>query len=481
MSDASPLRLSGLASGMDTDSVVNQLMTIERQPQVRLQQQQTLEQARRQALQDVQTRLTNLQTAADALRDPSLWADTQSVDTSDPAHLAVSRVGGAPPGGYLVEVQQLARAAQSTSASLASAPSSGTLTIQVGSGVAKDVTVNAGDSLQMLADRINSTTDMGVYASVSNGKLVLSGKTTGTGNSISVTGSAAADFGFTETTPPRSATIVVGDTVGADGHISGGTTLTESSNVVTDAIPGVSLTLRGTTPLGAPAGVSVGLPGADANGIQTAVQSFVDQYNSTIDFIQSKLNEQKVANPQTDADRAKGVLQGDTSLESLLSQLRQAFSNPVSGRPSDMNQLAQVGLSTGAPTGSAAVNQDSIDGKLTLDTTALSSMLATRPGDVKALFTNPTGSYNTEGIGERLQTLLTGQLDSRTGSLSLRISGEQSTIDDLGKQIDDWNDRLSTKETQIRAQFTAMETALSQSQSLQAALASQIASLPSVG
>src|SRR5918912_2667637 len=116
MSDASPLRLGGLASGMDTDSVVAQLMAIERQPQLRIQQQQRVEQARQAALRDVQSRVLNLQTAAAALRDPGIWGDVQSVDTSDSAHLAVSRTGGAPPRGYLVEGQQLAPAAPSTKA-----------------------------------------------------------------------------------------------------------------------------------------------------------------------------------------------------------------------------------------------------------------------------------------------------------------------------------------------------------------------------
>ena len=477
MSDASPLRLGGLASGMDTDTVVAQLMAIERQPQLRIQQQQRVEQARQAALRDVQTRLVNLQSAAAALRDPGIWGDVQSVDTSDSAHLAVSRSGGAPPGGYLVEIQQLARAAQSTSAALATAPNAGTLTIKVGSGAAKDVTVNAGDSLQTIADHINSTQDMGAYASVVNGRLVLSGKTTGAGNAISVTGSVAADFGFSETTSARSAVVVVGDTVGADGHISGGTTRTESSNVVTDAIPGVTLTLRGVTPLGAPSAVTVGAPSADTNAVSDKVKAFVDQYNSTIDFIRSKLTEQKVVKPQNDADRAKGVLHGDPGLDALLSQLREAISDPVSGRPGDVSQLSQVGVSTGATTGSGTVSQDAVDGKLALDAGKLTTMLQTRFSDAKALFTNATDDYSTEGVGQRLSDILDSQLKTG-GVLDSRISSEQSTIDLLGRQADDWNARLTTKEQQLRAQFTAMETALSQSQSLQAQLASQIAGLP---
>src|SRR5215468_7838730 len=108
-SGSSPLfNISGLASGIDTNSIVTQLMTIERQPQVRLQQQQTVEAARQQALRDVNTRLSNLQDAIAGLRDVSTWADQQEVDSSDSSHVTALRTGGAAAGGYQIAVSQLA-------------------------------------------------------------------------------------------------------------------------------------------------------------------------------------------------------------------------------------------------------------------------------------------------------------------------------------------------------------------------------------
>ena len=52
------------------------------------------------------------------------------------------------------------------------------------------------------------------------------------------------------------------------------------------------------------------------------MKAFVDQYNSTLDFIRSKLDEKKVVNPQTTADQQAGLLNGDSMLEGILSQLR---------------------------------------------------------------------------------------------------------------------------------------------------------------
>ena len=61
--------VGGLASGLDTNTIVDQLMSIERQPQVRIAQQKTIETARQQALKDINTRLVNLDNAIAGLRD----------------------------------------------------------------------------------------------------------------------------------------------------------------------------------------------------------------------------------------------------------------------------------------------------------------------------------------------------------------------------------------------------------------------------
>src|SRR4051812_45958520 len=104
------LNLSGLSSGIDTGSIVDQLMAIERQPRTRLTWGPRAVGTRHPALRDVDTRLTSLFNAAKALRDPALWAETQTVDSSDATSVTGRRVGGgvAPPGGHLVSVSNLA-------------------------------------------------------------------------------------------------------------------------------------------------------------------------------------------------------------------------------------------------------------------------------------------------------------------------------------------------------------------------------------
>ena len=160
----------------------------------------------------------------------------------------------------------------------------GTLTIAVGTGTAVDVSVSAGDSLQTVADKINGSSGSQAYATVVNGKLVLSGKLTGAANTIAVTGTGAADFGFGVTQTALDA-----------NYTLDGVAKTSSSNLVTDGMAGVTLNLKGVT--AAPVSVTVGAPGPNSSAVQTKVQSFIDQYNSTIDFIRAKLDEKPVLNP----------------------------------------------------------------------------------------------------------------------------------------------------------------------------------------
>jgi flagellar hook-associated protein 2 len=109
---SSTFNISGLASGLDTNSIVDQLMAIERVPETRIKNRQAAENARQQALRDIQTRLQTLQDAADGLQDVGAWANTQSVTVSDSTKLTASYVSGAGPGGYQVSVTQMARASQ---------------------------------------------------------------------------------------------------------------------------------------------------------------------------------------------------------------------------------------------------------------------------------------------------------------------------------------------------------------------------------
>lgn len=464
MSSISGASISGLASGLDTASIISSLMQIEKQPQVRIQQKITTEQARQQALRDVLSQLQSLTTSYQSLTDVGTWADVQSVVSTDDAHVSATRTAGAAAGSYSIDVTNLARANQFTGTGVSAATADDTIHIANASGTT-DVAIKAGDTLDTIAGKINGTTDSPVYATVFNGNLVLSNKSTGLASKLtSVTTGGTSGLSFSESQTALDASFKVN-----------GTTYTRSSNVVSDVLPGLTIALKGAE---TGATITVGSPAPDTDSITKKLQSFVTQYNTTLEYLLTKVNEQPVANA-TGADVATGVLHGDSAIKGLIGQLRNSFSDVFQGRPGTMQTLAQAGLSTGKPTGTGALSSDAIDGKLSLDTATFSTALTSSFSSVKALFTNATGSYATEGLGQRLGDLIKPWTASSAsnGLLNLRIDNETSTISSLQKQSIDWDERLKIKQQMLQTQFAAMEVALSKSQSQSAWLDGQIAQL----
>src|SRR5207244_4166122 len=153
------LGLSGLSSGLDTSTIITQLMAINKIPQDRLKLQQSTMQARLSALQSLQTELENLRDKADVLRSSTLFSPTQSVDSSDSSKITAERVTGAGVGGTQVTV---ARLASSQQRAFAYTPGGSDTTLDFGNG--KSVTVLADTSIDDLVDEINAGTGLPVYA-----------------------------------------------------------------------------------------------------------------------------------------------------------------------------------------------------------------------------------------------------------------------------------------------------------------------------
>lgn len=448
--------LTGLASGLDTEAIVRQLMSVERRPRQRLELRETQVQARDAALRDVLAKLKTLKTAAADLRSVTLWTDTQTVDSSDATKVGARRLSGAGPGGYLVEVSQLARAEQRT---YAFTPSTEASSITVG-GVQVDLAANA--TLDDAVAAINGRSDVPVYAVNVNGQLVLSSRQTGAANGFTATGATIAE---------DAAKAKVG--LDVTFTVDGGAPQTSASNVVANGIPGVELTLKALT--ASPITVTVGDPAPDKAQIKDKLKRFVEVYNETVELVRSKLTEQRVPNPANAADARKGVLRGDPLLSGLLSSLRTSLTDVVGGNPDDLDQLTELGITTGATTGDGTVSQTAIAGKLVLDESKLSALLDSRLNDVRQLLGGVSG---VEGFAQRFEGLI-DPTTSAGGTLDQRLteaSGELKRVRDAMAALDD---RLTLREQRLRAQFAALERLLSESQSQAGRIASQLGSLPS--
>jgi flagellar hook-associated protein 2 len=445
--------LGGLSSGLDTQSIVDQLMAIDRAPETRMKLQQSALQARQQTLSDIGTRLRNLAATVKDLGSTVTWANTQTLEVSDSTKLTATRLSGAAPGGHEVTVTALARSEQR---SYTYAAGDATLTI----GTAQ-ISLSATDDGAAAADKINASVDSPVYAvfvkdplgDTTKDRLVLTRKDTGAFNQADMTVSGA-DWTSTE-----------GYTAGVNARftVDGGAEQQSRSNVVTSAVPGLQLTLKstGTT------SVTVSAPGPDQAAISDKVKAFVDQYNSTVDFIRTELNEKRVPNATTDTDARKGPLFGDPQLTGLLSQLRSAMSDKT-GIGGAIQSLADIGVTTGTGSGGAA-SADSVAGKLTLDAGKLADALTDNRLDVKSFLTDTTAGFAT-----KLTTLLDPVAKVSTGLIDTRAADAGNESSDIDDQIQALEDRISQRQQRLQAQFTAMEQALSQSRSQGSWLTAQL-------
>src|SRR5690606_32067796 len=152
--------------------------------------------------------------------------------------------------------------------------------------------------------------------------------------------------------------------------VEGRLTITRSSNTVDDLIEGVTLQLKGV-------GETTLEIRRDVDAAVDAVRRFVEQYNSTMSFIQDRMGE-------------NGVLKGDTLLMRIQMQLRADVMAPVV----KYNQLAPVDADAdgGLKYNQLAAVGISVDksGTMSLDEARLREALGESPEEVARLFTAST-------------------------------------------------------------------------------------------
>src|SRR5919112_1343160 len=237
------IQLGGLVSGLDTQSLISQLMAAEPIPRAKITLDQAAATKRQSLLQELGTKVTALKTATDDLKSATTWIDTQTVKSTDENKLTVTRTGGAAPGGYDVTITQLA-AAERRTYDYQPPAADGPLTIYAADGTTVRATVDlkAGATVDDAVAAINSSTDAGLYAVNVDGDLVLAAKTTGEASAFSVDGAGTE----TQRVPGQDAKGTVGTTP-----------FQRPANTLTDVLPGVTLTLKAKT--GAdPVGLTVG-------------------------------------------------------------------------------------------------------------------------------------------------------------------------------------------------------------------------------
>ncbi len=445
------IALTGLASGLDTEAIVAQLLSAESGGKTRLNRQQVVAEQRISLLQGIQTKLSTLKTATAALKSVGSWAPVQTAVPGDATKLGARLLGGAAPGTYSVDTIRLASSAQR---SFSYTPPGSAEALTIGSF---SMTVDAGMALDDVVREINAS-DNGLVAVNAQGKLVVSSSTTGAASGFTWAGSSLVQDS---------------ERAGADAEyrIDDGTGFGavkySATNVVEHGLPGVELTLKtiGTD------SVTIGMPTADTDALVAKLKSFVEAYNAVVDASRTATTEKPVTGANSTFDLQKGALFGDQALVRMSSQLRLAVGSTI-GDPALLPQLAALGISTGATSG-GAINNEAVNGRLVLDEAKAKSLITSNPTAVRELLGGKTG---VDGLAQKLDAVL-GPLTEAGAGIGGRIDNTNEEVSRIKKSLVLFDERLGRRETALRAQFSALEIALSRAQAQQSEMSSQLSAL----
>lgn len=463
----SDLRLSGMASGLDTSAIIESLMQIERRPIAMIQQNKAKAQQVLDRYRALNTKLAALQTAAKNLQGASgnfalSPFAAKTATSSDATKFKATADGNATVGSHNVVVNTLARE-QKTGGGAFVSDTTGQLTITDSSGTAFNVAITAGMTAEEVASAVNGANG-GMSASVLSGKLVLTGKQTGETYTVSddASGALKTSLGLNADLQTAQEASITVDGVAA----------TSKSNTFTGAISGISLTVSAT-------GSGTLTIGQDNTAATDKIKDLVNKYNDIIKQIKE--------DTKYDATTKKsGALIGDSFVSGLQSQLNQMLAEVVDPN-SPYKTASALGISTQR------------DGLVTIDDTKLSAALANDPAAVFKLFGNEDanttqnnlGSY-AGTVGDGVATRLAGFVDSMIasaskfnqasgvaspGGLFSRINAKQDSMASFDKRIESYENRLELRERGMRTRFLAMETAISKIKNQGNYFASQMSGL----
>lgn len=352
--------VGGSTSTIDVESIVSQLMKIERRPVSKLDVKIANKEIEISAFGSLKAKASALESALSALEKPTTFS-AKSVSSSDPSIVTADATGSAVVGNIDVKVVSTARSMRTVVngfASETSAVGNGTLTLETGAystsngvtsfvaSATKSLTVSSGATLTDLRDLINGA-DAGVRASIvktgSTFSLVLNSSNTGTENAFRVSssnpqnlpGGGAPDFtslNFSAATGDSSAATLLQSAQNAVVYVDG-LRVERSSNTIDNALPGVSLQLRKPTSLNDVSeaqSTSIAVT-EQAGQAKSALDQLVFAYNDLVQTYKSLT----VAN--VDVSK-RGVLNSDSVASSLISGLRSAMaSNGLSYSTTDSN------------------------------------------------------------------------------------------------------------------------------------------------
>lgn len=473
-------RISGLASGMDIDAMVKKLMTAERVPLDKLNQQKQLMEWKRENYRESSTKVVSFLQDKLGVLSRTASMNPQKVTVTGNSEALTASASTSASGVLDISVINLATAARSVSDSSWSEKASSELafadgaarTVQVGGAT---IDVDANETIESFVKKINENSKTGVTALYdAKSGLSLTSKTTGS-QAFNIDSQISSEFKLSSTN-------------GTDALLKvNGLEVKKSSNNF--AINGIDITLK--TAGGAATRIEAT---KDTDKIVENIQSFVDAYNDVLATLNGKVSEEryKKYTPLTTEQKAamsddevklwttkakSGMLRNDPILQDTLSEMRNAMIQGVDIGRVDADgknkplMMSELGITTGTY---------DTKGKLILDADKLRAAVEKDPDVVSNFFgkqdpsTVLTNKYTQQdGVLAKLKKISNTSLQRMTDTagtskvskeltasfLSTSTMGEQ--LSSLDRRISDMTSRLTMIETNYYKKFTAMETAIS--------------------
>jgi flagellar hook-associated protein 2 len=466
---SAPITFSGLASGVDTDSIVQKLIAADQTPITNLQNAETDAKNKLAAYSQINDLLNTLQDSVDAMNLQSeVRTTTASVASGSPFSATSSN---AYTGSYNISVSQLAQVQKDVSDGFSSSSDAvlGTGTVTVNGQV---ITVDSSnDSLQGLMSAINDVSETtGVTASIINDgsgtdayHMVLTGQDASTSFTVS---SSLVDSGSN----PISFTTTTVQTAQQAKLTVDGLDVVSNSNTVTGVITGVTLNLNAVSAVsdsGPPVQYATSQLSivSDTATLEKNINTFVTSYNAIMSWINKGYTEAVSGSTSTtsgssttstsstngtdltDAQLSE-MLVGDSTVNGIKRTLQTILSGSVSTSKASgtLNNLSQVGIST---------NQD---GTLSVNTATLESALQDNFSGVTNLL---AGDGTSTGLMEQFNSYLLDQTSITKGMYAQKQTATQDKLDNLDNQISQKTAALNQEEATLKARFTAMETLVS--------------------
>ncbi|MCG8993022.1 flagellar filament capping protein FliD [Laribacter hongkongensis] len=406
----------GVGSGLDIESIINGLMSIERQPLQKLQDQKKALDTQVSDLGKLKSQLSALKDASDTIFGKDFF-NIGKVNSSDESVAKATIGNSAPAGSYNLQVDRLAKAQVDVFDVTNFTPSSQIIKV---AGVNVDLGANyAAMTPQDVVARINATNAIPVTASIVN-------STDGSGNPVSKLVLTAKDTGApayssSDFSLGAGASLIAGEGQAGQNAIFrvNGVSVQSKSNIVDDVIPGVSLTLNKEN------ATTVIRVDQDVDAIKKGIQGFVDAYNGVVDMA---------------GQLSGGSFKGDGLIRSIKSELYNQVYNPESG--GELAPLISMGIGLGA------------NGKLEFNTKTFDKAFKTDPSVVQK---------NLALVGGAMSASTKKMLESE-GLVGGRQSVLDARIKTNGTQQDAMNIRLDNTEKALRKQYSALDTALAQMQ-----------------